>query len=115
MKVRTVTQGRMKPRYNPVPTAAEARHREEVRKHGCAKGCGGPVEVHHLKQMCAGKRWSARDHRFQVPLCFECHRGDSGVHALEERKWCERNDCDLPALAVRLEAESVAMGILSDG
>jgi hypothetical protein len=66
-----------------------------------------------LLQDCAGKRWR-RDHRFVVPLCEKAHVGKGGVHDIGERQWCEVNGIDLPALAVRLERESVAMGILEE-
>lgn len=113
MKVRTVTQGRIKPKYNPIPTAREAAHREAVRKHPCA-GCGVyQVVVHHLMQDCPGKRWR-RDHRFQVPLCDDCHAGKGGVHDIGEPQWCIANGVSLPLLAARLERASIAMGILTN-
>ncbi|WP_160732377.1 hypothetical protein [Pelagerythrobacter marinus] len=108
--------GRIKPKYNPQPNSGEREHKAYVKEQPCY-GCGihGQSEAHHIMLDCPGKRWKRRDHRFLVPLCPDCHRGPEGVHGVGcEAKWCERNGKDTAAEAVRLEAESVAMGILPE-
>ena len=103
---------RIKPKYNPAPNAAEMRHKARVKQMRCM-GCGKwPVDAHHVMGNVEGKRWR-RDHRFLVPLCHDdCHQGPNGVHGIgKEEDFCGK---DLLAEARRLEAESVALGILPE-
>lgn len=105
MRVRRVNHGRIKPKYSPVPTAAEARHLDYVRSLPCY-GCGiyGQSEAHHILNDAPGKRFR-RDHMFLVLLCPACHRGPEGVHGNgSERKWCVANGKDTASEAVRLQA-----------
>lgn len=90
---------RIKPRYNPVPNAAEARHKERVRALPCF-GCGVfGVSAHHTLLTFPGKRWR-RDHRCLLPVCWECHQGPDGIHGIgNEVEWLKSVE--------RTEAEAV--------
>lgn len=104
---------RIKDKYRPEPNRRERRHKGIVKELPCY-GCGvhGQSEAHHILLDCEGKRWR-RDHRFIIPACPDCHRGPEGIHGIgSEAEWCERNDKDTVAEAVRLEALSVANGVL---
>ena len=62
-----------------------------------------PAEVHHLKEECgAGQRQS--DY-LTIPLCPECHRGQSGFHGLGQKAF-ERTykltELDLLALTIQV-------------
>ncbi|WP_298852495.1 hypothetical protein [uncultured Sphingomonas sp.] len=71
---------RIKPRAAARPTVEEQRHLDRVASMICI-GCGAwKVEIHHAMKVPGKIR--RRDNRFVVPLCAECHRGDSGVHGL---------------------------------
>lgn len=102
-----VNHKRIKPKYNPQPNAEEARHETRLRELPCI-GCGAwGVELHHTMLDFPGKRWR-RDHRFQLPLCPSCHRGNHGVHGVgSEARWGERNGIDTADVAQRLWQESV--------
>jgi hypothetical protein len=39
----------------------------------------GEVELHHLRK---GMGWGKGDYTTLIPLCYEHHRGNSGVHGL---------------------------------
>lgn len=86
----TPNHGRIKPRYNPVPNAQEARHEERVKALPCF-GCGRfGVSAHHTLLKFPAKRWR-RDHRYQLPLCWDCHQGPQGVHGIgSEETFLER-------------------------
>lgn len=81
--------GRIKPKYNPVPNAAEHRHEQRLMRLPCF-GCGRfGVELHHTLLKFQAKRWR-RDHRFQLPLCAACHRGPDGIHGIgDEETWLQ--------------------------
>lgn len=83
----TPNHGRIKERYNPVPNAAERRHEKRLEGLPCF-GCGRfGVSCHHTMLDFPAKRWR-RDHRYQLPLCRECHQGPNGVHGIgSEAKW----------------------------
>lgn len=97
--------GRIKPKYNPRPNAEEARHEQRLYQLPCI-GCGRHgVELHHTMLPVPGKRFR-RDHRFQVPLCPDCHRGTQGIHGLGcEELWCSENGIDTAAIALALWEE----------
>lgn len=83
----TPNHRRIKERYNPVPNALEKRHEERLETLPCF-GCGRfGVACHHTMLNFPAKRWR-RDHRFQLPLCWDCHQGPKGIHGLgSEKKW----------------------------
>lgn len=93
---------RIRETYNPRPNAQEARFEDFLSEEPCM-GCGVfGVERHHVLMPAPGKRWR-RDHRYQVALCADCHRGPQGVHGIgSEAKWCEINGKDTVATAERL-------------
>lgn len=79
--------GRIKERYNPKPNAAEERHEQRLEMLPCF-GCGRlGGRCHHTMLNFPAKRWR-RDHRYQLPICDECHQGPKGIHGLgSEKKW----------------------------
>jgi hypothetical protein len=69
-------------------TNQEKKHKQAVASLGCALchhlyGEHDPaaVELHHLR---AGG-WGRGDYKTLIPLCFEHHRGNTGVHGLGTR------------------------------
>jgi hypothetical protein len=80
---------RIKEKYNPRPNAQEARHEAHLYDLPCI-GCGRfGVELHHTMTEFPEKRWR-RDHRFQLPVCPDCHRGPQGIHGIgDEALWAE--------------------------
>lgn len=65
-------------------TKDEKNHLHKVASIGCIV-CrrlgyiGTPAEVHHIR---AGQGWGRPDHFHTIPLCFEHHRGNTGIHGL---------------------------------
>lgn len=110
MKVRKVNHGRIRPKYNPVPTAREkAYHRYLIDNCFCICGCGERANVvHHPLTRHPAQRWR-RDHEFVVPMFWEHH---VALHMVgDEAKW--RPDLDLADAAYCGRNEH--MGILTDG
>jgi hypothetical protein len=71
-------------------TAEEKRHMRRVAEGGCIL-CrntgfeGTPAEVHHIRTgVGAGRRSSNMD---TIGLCFEHHRGNTGVHGMGRKAW----------------------------
>jgi hypothetical protein len=97
---------RIKEKFNPLPNASEARHEARIREM-CCIACGAyGVELHHTMLPVPGKRWR-RDHRFQIPVCPECHRGRHGIHGIgSERKWADQHGLDTSMIALQLWEES---------
>ena len=57
------------------------------------------------------KRWR-RDHRYQIPVCADCHRGPDGIHGLgSEALWCKFNALDTAVISQALWAESEALNV----
>lgn len=89
---------RIKPRRKAPMTGQEKRHANRLSKLFCLQCGTRPVELHHEKQPCGGRR----DHRYIAPLCAFCHRlGDHARHAIGRdafnkllgfnlRDWCEQ-------------------------
>ena len=111
MKVRTINQGRIKPKYNPVPTAREkAYHVWLMETFPCICGCDGQAtHVHHPLTRHPAQRWR-RDHEYVVPMTDPCHRTlhDAG----DEQVW--RPDLQLDGLAYWHRANAFELGILTD-
>ena len=80
---------RMRQTYSPILSAAEKRHEARVQTSLCF-GCGTfgeGIEAHHLMLPFDGKRWR-RDHRYRLPVCVACHRGQRGIHGFgREALW----------------------------
>jgi hypothetical protein len=105
----TPNHGRIKARYNPTPNAAERRHELRLETLPCF-GCGRfGVCAHHTMLDFPAKRWR-RDHRYQLPVCPECHQGDNGIHGIgSEREWLASirvSEADAISEIQRLWAES---------
>ena len=99
--------GRVKPKYNPQPNAGERAHEERLAQYPCI-GCGtfARVELHHTLMNFPAKRWR-RDHRYQLPVCSDCHRGPQGIHGIgSEAVWGRNRGIDTAALAQALWAET---------
>lgn len=80
-----VTHGRMKPKYNPNPNAAERAFEAQLRDQPCF-ACGMRCEeVHHTRLEFPGKV-RKREHRWQLPLCRQCH---ADCHKVKEPVWLE--------------------------
>jgi hypothetical protein len=71
---------RIKPKYNPTPTAREkAFHLWLMENFLCSCGCGGFSEVvHHVLGKHPLKRWR-RDHEMVVPMRAVCHMALHGA------------------------------------
>ena len=66
-------------------TKAEKAHKEYLASIGCqvcirlyGEHEPAPVELHHLR----GNGWGKGSYMTLIPLCYEHHRGNSGVHGL---------------------------------
>ncbi len=66
--------GRIKPKYNPTPTAAEKRfHEWLIENFICFCGCERHATVvHHPLTRHPEQRWR-RDHEYVVPMFWMCH------------------------------------------
>lgn len=85
---------RIKPKYNPSPTAQErAFHLWLMDAYPCVCGCGRvATEVRHPLQRHPAQRWR-RDHEFVVPMWWECHREvhRHGSDEFAEKAWQYRS------------------------
>ena len=71
-------------------TKAERKHKDRLAQM-CCKICerlygpheGGNVQLHHLR---AGG-WGKGDYRTLIPLCFNHHQGEDGIHTLGTKAW----------------------------
>lgn len=87
---------RLKKKPN-LPSAAQVRYRERVRKLGCIlryfslhATCRSATTIHHLYTGAGGRK----DHDKIGPLCVEHHLGDEGINSLSGKisrpKWEQR-------------------------
>jgi hypothetical protein len=108
-KVRKVSHGRIKERYNPTPTPAEKLHHLRLIALPCiCCGRDGGI-VHHVLTSHIEKRWR-RDHEWVLPMNDDCHRS---LHSHgKERLWCEDRGFDPVHEAAFLRLESISEGIL---
>ncbi|QDP49114.1 MAG: hypothetical protein Unbinned4811contig1001_59 [Prokaryotic dsDNA virus sp.] len=95
---KTRKHNRIKPRRSAPMTAQEKRHADRIAQMFCLCCGTKPVELHHEKEPCGGRR----DHRYIAPLCSVCHRtGEHARHAIGRdsfnallgfnlREWCEQ-------------------------
>lgn len=89
-------------------SAAEKRHMGRIAEMRCVL-CGaldqkqqGRSYVHHIRTN-QGKGQRASDF-LTVPLCYDCHQGDGGLHGLGARGFYTRHrlsELDLLALTIR--------------
>lgn len=55
--------------------------------------CGAlAVQIHHIYFGTANRKISDK-HRFVVPLCYECHQGNHGVHANRQEDLFLKRKC----------------------
>lgn len=96
-------------------SAAERRHHDRVAALGCLVS-GRPATLHHCTGYADRMGRFTRSHRLVVPLAPEYHLIQHGpamsVEALGHRGFYQEHGIDLYAEAQRLEAESIALGIL---
>ena len=71
-------------------TKAEKKHKTQLAQMGCAVCVRiydahepGPVQLHHQRGGMGG--WGKGDYLTLIPLCYEHHMGNSGVHGLGTR------------------------------
>lgn len=71
-------------------TKAEKEHKQKVAGLGCAlcfhlygEHDPAPVELHHLR---AGG-WGKGGYLTLIPLCYEHHRGNNGIHGLGTKEF----------------------------
>lgn len=77
----------------PQPTVAERKHIERIKALPCSIcNAPGPSECHEIEQ----GYWFT-----SMPLCFECHRGASGIHQ-SKASWKLRNMTELDALNITI-------------
>ena len=109
---------RMKPKAGAKPTRDEQRHMDRVASLPCLVSGDRPVTLHHVTGDAHVMGRLPRSHRLIVPLAREYHQHTHGpkysVEALGHRGFYQEWGIDLLAEAKRLEAESVAMGILPE-
>jgi len=72
----TINKGRMK-RKSRTPTKFEKFHMDRIGDMGCLI-CEMPTNIHHLLR-CPWARIK-RQHDAVVPLCWDHHQGQGGVH-----------------------------------
>lgn len=100
------------------PTAAERAHMDRVASLPCLVSGRSPVTLHHCTGYADRLGRFSRSHRLVVPLAPAMHLIQFGprlsVEALGHRGFFDHHGIDLLAEARRLEAESVALGILPD-
>ncbi len=108
--------GRKAARHMTKASALEKRHMERVAGLPCLVSGKRPVTLHHVTAHADRIGRLPRSHRLVVPLAAEFHLIQHGpktsVEALGHRKFYDAYSIDLLAEARRLEAESVALGIL---
>lgn len=66
-------------------TQDEKAHKSKLSDLGCmacrrlfGPHAPGPVELHHYR----GGGWGKGDYKTLIPLCYEHHRGNTGIHHL---------------------------------
>ena len=68
-------------------TKAEKQHKDKLSRLGCAvcrrihdEHEAGPVQLHHQRGGMGG--WGKGNYKTLIPLCYEHHMGNTGVHGL---------------------------------
>lgn len=101
-----------------LPTPAEKAHMSRVAGLPCLVSGKAAVTLHHVTSYADRMGRFSRSHRLVVPLAAEFHLIQHGpktsVEALGHRGFFKAYGIDLLAEARRLEAESVALGILPE-
>ncbi len=63
-------------------TKEESEHLARIKELHCVICKDEPVDVHHITK--CGRRLG---HKFTLPLCFDCHRGDRGFSGENRSAW----------------------------
>lgn len=99
-------------RIKPKP-AKHPKHLARVRKMPCLTCGSRSTEAHHVIGYADRMGRAPKTDRRVVPLCSFCHRDSlRAVHAIGHMRFCEDNNIDLMAEAVRIADESIMEGIL---
>ncbi|MCI5049990.1 MAG: Ref family recombination enhancement nuclease [Rickettsiales bacterium] len=64
-------------------TKSERERMDKISQMECVVCGDWPVEVHHT-DTGMGRR---KDHNKTIPLCTECHRGDTGLGGMGKKAW----------------------------
>lgn len=84
--------GRIKPKYNKNPNAAQKRYWSHRREFGCLV-CQQPPSIHHVTTQ--GKGRITKNHWLVSPLCWEHHQGATGIHVLKHFPFIDRYKINL--------------------
>ena len=81
------------------PTSKQKKLHDEIRELGCIvcqnQGIFSPACIHHVR---AGLGMAQRDHDKVIPLCYEHHQGQNGIH-LDKKAFEEKYGTELDLLA----------------
>lgn len=76
-------------------TKAEIDHLAKVAALGCVV-CKQPANVHHIR---TGMGMAQRASHFQtIPLCYNHHQGNEGIHTLGTKAWQKKYGSELDLL-----------------
>ena len=71
-------------------TKAEQQYKAKLADMACViceriygQHAGGNVELHHLRT----GGWGKGDYKTMIPLCYEHHRGNTGIHGMGTKAW----------------------------
>jgi len=73
-----------KTKKNNAPTKAQRERWSRIIKLGCiVEGCPHKPSIHHALTGAGGRK----NHDKVLPLCYDHHQGDKGIHTLSRRVW----------------------------
>ena len=75
-------------------TKAEKEHLNWVASQGCMI-CGKNASVHHVREF-----GEPRNHFKTIPLCYDHHQGQNGIHFLGKYEWRKRFGSELDMLEI---------------
>lgn len=103
MRDKVPTFGRIKPKWNPRPNAAETRYHVWAREGGC-EVCKREASIHHVTSN--GKGRQPRNHWHITPLCPYHHKdGKESIHQMGHDKFTKFHGIDLHERAIMLLKE----------
>lgn len=78
--------------------AKDKAHLNWVASQGCMiPGCSEPPQVHHIREF-----GEPRDDRRSIPLCYNHHQGECGIHT-NKKLWREKYGDELAMLKTLME------------
>ena len=101
--------GRIKPKYNATPNAAEKRYHDWMRELGCLV-CEREPSIHHIVH--DGRAKISKCHMKVAPLCWDHHQGGQGYHNLGHHKFTEMYGINLHDKATELLEEYKLLKLL---